>query len=285
VDLSNLNITFLGAELPHNIIEDFLLRLMNEAISSIKNPLRLKFNLLIPISFDDLIIKFTFIENAADKTRNFLAILVGFLGNEGSDRLSLNTIYNSENCNTSLVLSNALIMTYLKELLTKILDENKIYVGDNFLEIDLQSYPLILKSIKNSEEFEQACDVIVKIDKGDLNSQFVEKDGRPHLKIKTGIRYRTLLKISWHTFPASLFINFSAQHEKLKLEFSEELGDCNILDLDSDSLVCPKVKKAVEDAINKFNERFGAEILLSIPKIFVHQVSSPSYIQISGKMD
>ncbi|MFT5145593.1 MAG: hypothetical protein ACI9H1_000301 [Polaribacter sp.] len=283
VNLLNLEVTNpLGIPLPsQKEIESMIIEVVNNAFGLIE-PITMDFDFALPITLDGAIVKLAFVNNSTEPERSFLSFLVGHKS-DGIYNLSKDVIANEENCNTSFVLSNAVIMTYLKKVLTEVLIDNDIYIGDNFLELDPESYPLKLKSIEDSEEFKQQCDVKVKIDKGGLTSQFAKKDGHSNLKIEVGIRYRTLLKLSWHTFPASLFINFSAQDEKLKLEFSEEIGDCNISH--ADIIVCPKVKEAVKDAINQFNKRFNDGLLISIANLSVHQVAAPSYIQISGKIE
>ena len=283
VDLINTEIENpLGLPLPSKEeTELMILETVNKAFESIE-PITFNFSFALPISIDNSIVKLAFVNNSIKPEKSFLSFMVG-LKTDGIYNLSKDVIANAENCNTAFVFSNAIIMTYLKKVLTEVLMDNDIYNGDDFLELDPESYPLKLRSIKDSEEFKKQCDVKVKIDKGGLTSQFVKKDGDSNLRIEVGIRYRTLLKISWHTFPASLFINFSAQDEKLKLEFSEEIGDCNILH--ADAIVCPKVKKAVKDAINQFNRRFSDGLLISIPNVSAHQVAAPSYIQVSGKID
>jgi hypothetical protein len=283
VDLLNTEITNpFGAKLPSKKeIESIILETANKAFESTE-PITFDFYFALPIHIDGSIVKLGFVNNSLEQEKSFLSFMIG-LKSDGIYNLSGNVIASAENCNTAFVLSNLVIMTYLKNVLTGVLIANELYIGDDFLELEGESYPLKLESIKDSEEFKQKCDIKVKIDKGGLSSQFVTKDGHSTLKIEVGIRYRTLLKMSWHTFPASLFINFSAQDKKLKLEFSEEIGDCNILH--ADAIVCPKVKDAVKNAISQFNERFSDGLLIAIPNLSVYQAASPSYIQVSGKID
>lgn len=283
VDLLNTEITNpFGVKLPSKEeTELMILETVNKAFQSIE-PISFDFSFALPIPIDGSIVKLGFVNNSAVPDKSFLSFMLG-LKADGIYKLSKDVIANTENCNTAFVFSNLVIMTYLQKVLTQALIDNDLYIGDDFLQLDVESYPLILESVRDSEEFEQKCDIKVKIDKGGLISQFVNRDGGSALKIEVGIRYRTLLKLSWHTFPASLFINFSAQDKKLKLEFSEEIGNCNLLH--ADAIVCPKVKAAVKKAINQFNELFGDGLLIPIPNLSVYQVAAPSYIQVSGKID
>ncbi|WP_194577596.1 hypothetical protein, partial [Vibrio anguillarum] len=55
--------------------------------------------------------------------------------------LSANTIYPASDCDTALIISNLTIMTFVQNLLYQQLENQDLFVGDNFISLDADVYP------------------------------------------------------------------------------------------------------------------------------------------------
>tara|TARA_B100000809_G_C15125186_1_gene525943 strand:+ start:1293 stop:2792 length:1500 start_codon:yes stop_codon:yes gene_type:complete len=252
-------------------VEAKILETINEAFSELP-AITLDFNFALPVSIEGAVVKLAFVNNETTPERSFLAFLIGF-ESVGIYLLSEDVIADSEGCKSSVVLSNALIMNYLKNVLITALTEHDIYKGEGFLAIKKESNPLILKSIKNSEEFKQEKGVVVKIDKEGLTSQFSSSK----LEIEVDIRYSSIGRMSpWGTLPVILTVSFLAKNDKLELDCLTKMGE----NKGGLSCVTSKVKEVVDDVIKQLN----GEILFPIPSFAVKNVSAPSYIQLSGEI-
>lgn len=258
-------------------LEKEVLKFLNNIFQNIE-PIEIPFNLAIPISLNDTTIKFAFVENNEDPNLSFLTILAGINGNIGTYKLSKDIISNPANCNSSIVLSNWLIMYFIKNILTDVLSDD-IYKGNNFLELSRLGEYYVLKSNEDSKEFPQKKGVIVKIDKGGLTSQFVSGNYfNSSLEIEVDIRYSSIWRAyPWGTLPVTLTINFLEKDNQLELDFFAKMGE------NKGGLSC--VTSEVKEKVGKIANKLNGEPLIPIRNFNVKQVFSPSYIQISGQLD
>jgi hypothetical protein len=273
IDLSKVDVSVLYRKIPTDEIEKSILKLVNEAFQNIK-PIELPFNLFLPLPLNNTTIKFSFVENNEASNKSFFAILVGLQGSEGLYRISTNVIDNASKNNSSVVLSNKLIMNYLKQILFQVLKDNELFVGNDFLELE-NGYPMVLTNQIDSKKFEFPCNVSIEIDRNGIKSLF-ENDSR--LKVELDLKYTEVLIGVSHTYHIKLYISFTQSKGNLKLNFSSEIDSC------SGGTTCHYIKKGVEKALSEFEKLFLEGLQITIPNFYVNQVSTPSYIQISGKL-
>nr|WP_321357868.1 hypothetical protein [uncultured Draconibacterium sp.] len=273
VDLSELKVTAIGKEIPTKKLEKIVLELVNKAFQNVK-PIIIPFNFGLHLSLDESTIRFAFVENSEDPSLSFFTILVGLQGHVGTYMLSTNVIYNSSDNNSSIVLSNWLIMDYLKQNLYQVLNNSDLFVEDAFLELENGTFPILLTNNSDSVKTKYDCGASVKIDKGGIKCLF-ESDSQ--LKIEFDLRYTEIIIGTWHTYHIKLYVSFTQSEGKLKLNFSKKIDSC------SGGTTCKYIKKAVKEALEDFEGLFTNGLQLSIPNMHVNKVASPNYLQISGK--
>ncbi|WP_196890413.1 hypothetical protein [Aureivirga marina] len=269
VDLSQLNITYLGEY--KDEIEQYILQIINKAFANC-NAIKLDFKTHFPKFLNNSNIQLAFVSNSTP-TESFLAILIGLDGRIGTYNLSNNVIENSTN-NSALVLSNFLIMSFLKDEIEKQLNGTGLFVDQDFLAFKSATYPIEIYNPNDSKKVKFPCGASIKFDPGYLNSVFQNNQ----LLLNVNLRYTEIIIQTWHTYHIKIYVSFSESNGNLELDFSSKIDSC------SGGTTCHYIKKAVQEVLKDFNKALGNSLAIQIPGFSIQNVNSPSYIQLSGKM-
>lgn len=272
IDLSQLDVKFLEKPIDIEQQHNHITELLNQAIGqlgSIEFPL----NIALPVSSEQSKVGLAYVYNRAHKEDSFVALMIGDDDTEPKSPLSVNTIPQASACEVSIIISNLTIMKYIEKSLYQVLEQQELFVGSHFMSLDTHVYPALVSNNETSKESEYACGAAVKIEKGQLNSQF-SPNGQ--LVTHLNLRYKEIIIKVSHTYHITLKIGFSEQNGELHLSFDNSYDSC------SGGTTCSYIKDAVKKALNEFHDLFSDGFNITVPAIEVQEVQSPGYIQISG---
>ncbi|MBF4246561.1 hypothetical protein EA004_16220 [Vibrio anguillarum] len=272
IDLSQLKVKFIGKPIDIEQQHQHITELLNQVIEQI-GTIELPINIALPLDTDKIKTGLAYVYNQEDQNNSFVALMLANDDTSSTSPLSANTIYPASDCDTALIISNLTIMTFVQNLLYQQLENQDLFVGDNFISLDADVYPARVSNNETSQESKYDCGAAVKIEKGQLNSQFSSSS---ELVTHLNLRYKEIIVKVSHTYYITVSIGLSAEDGKLHLAFSNDYDSC------SGGTTCHYIKKAVKEALSEFEDLFSHGLTISLPAIDVHQVQSPGFIQICG---
>ncbi len=265
VDLSGLEVKFLGKEVPTEQLQEVILKLVNEAFNAME-PLEVPFTSPLPFSLGDMTIRLAFVSNSDEPERSFLAILIGLQANKGFYKLSKDLICNSPQTNTAFVLAHPLFMNICKDVLNTSL-------GDGFgFSISNTNPNKITNSKKKTLKDGGFWGINAEIKKDDFVFELTS-DG--NLKVDIKLRYQTSKLLPWSSVKIKLNIKPSTKNGQVVLDISGAGKPPWWL-----WVVLPPLALALDLILSK-----DGKIELTIPGFYCDQILIPGNVKICGKWD
>lgn len=275
IDLSHLEVFALGRRmaLPDGLGPQ-LLDMMNQAVGQISSPLQFLIPKPLPVLLTGLVVRFTYTKVPGDAGKDFLSILFGLADDMGSFDLSPAIIGEQADADTAFIFGNRSLMETIKAGLSDV-------DGGSEYEFEVNdAYPAHVSNAR-TVKFPDAPKVWLKIRRRAVQ---VFVDGK--LNINVTVSYMNLLTFGvYHRVEGTLTTSFESDNGNIRLTF---VGEVRVPSTFLITPLGPFFRKAIAKRIKKLIESQvdgKMEALIFVPGFDVSGLSTPSYLQISGKVN